>query len=397
MSQEKLTKAIPENSYKTLTQCPYCGGRLVKRGIRKKKYEQVQIYYCKKCDKRITSLITKHKTYPLKVIIDSLTSYNRLNPIGSIPGIIEEKYGIRITPRTVSDWLREYRQYTPFLRMREFASKKYGKKELIEEFRLIHQQIYDFQYHRAKLDMILGEEYRHYRFKPLQEFLELAGAECPHQLFQNPTKRASEFKNIFNLDQVKIVPKDNTAIKIANFVTQAVSNNKLRHQALQDFMLSNDTVTVATEVPVLLNSDDIRHYRHELNFDVPITLGDDEYITGHIDLIQVRNGSIYVMDFKPSASKEKPIGQLTLYALALSRLTGIRLYHLRCAWFDYQDYYEFFPLHVVYKLSKKRKRIDRNQKKLPVPDLEEKDDGNTKINIVYERTEADALMAISNR
>ncbi len=364
-NQEKLTKeTTPENSYKTLTNCPYCQGKIVKRGARKKKYEKVQIYYCKNCDKRFTSLITKHKTYPLRIIIDSLTLYNHLEPLDKITDTIKGRYGIKISPRIISNWLKEYKQYTPFLRMREFASKKYKQKELIEESTLIHQQIYHFKYHRAKTDMILNEEFRHYRFKPLQEFLELVTAECPHQLFKEPTKRMSDYKNIFNIDEVKITQKNNTAVKIANFVTQAVSNNKLRHQVLQDFMLSNDTVTVAVEVPVIMNSDDIRHYKHELNFNVPVTLKDNEYITGHIDLIQVRNGLVYIMDFKPSAQKEKPIDQLTLYAIALSRLTGIRLYHFRCAWFDDKNYYEFFPLHVVYKLRKKRKIIDKEQKKL---------------------------------
>ena len=370
MTQEKLTeknKTMLENekgnNYKTLTQCPYCSGNIVKRGLRKKKFEQIQRYYCKNCNKSFTSAITKHKTYPLKLIIDSLTLYNRLNAIENIPEIIKERYSISITSRTISDWLKQYAKYTPFLRMREFAVKKYNKKEIIEESKLIHQQIYNFKYNRAKLDLIINEEFRHFRFKPLQEFLELAVAECPHQLFKNSTKRASDYKNIFNLNQVKITPKENTAIKIANFIMQAVSNNKLRHETLQNFMLANDTVTVAAEVAVIINSDDIRHYKHELNFDIPITLKDGEYITGHIDLIQVRNGSIYIMDFKPSAAKEKPISQLTLYALALSRLTGIRLYHMRCAWFDDKTYYEFFPLHVVYKINKK-KRVPKEQKRL---------------------------------
>ena len=64
------------------------------------------------------------------------------------------------------------------------------------------------------------------------------------------------------------------------------------------------------------------------------------------------------------SGRKKPISQLTCYALALSRLTGIRIYHFKCAWFDDKDYYEFFPLHVVYKLNKKRKRLPRDQKRL---------------------------------
>ncbi len=373
MSQEKLigenkeetnqTEESNSENYKVLAKCPYCSGNIVKRGTRKKKYEEIQIYYCKNCDKKFTPAITKHKTYPLKLIMDALTLYNRLNPTEKIPEMIREKYGIQITSRIISDWLKEYEQYIPFLRMREFAAKKYEKKELIEESKLFHQQIYNFKYHRAKLDLILNEEFRHYRFKPLQEFLELITAECPNQIFQNSTKRASEFKNIFSLDQVKITPKNNAAVKTANFVTQAISNNKMRHQVLQDFMLSNDSVTVATEIPLLMNSDDLRHYKHELNYNVPIELNDNEYITGHADIIQVRNGSIHLMDYKPSADKENPISQLTIYALALSRLTGIRLYHMKCAWFDENNYYEFFPLHVVYKL-KKKKWNDKKQKRL---------------------------------
>ena len=99
---------------------------------------------------------------------------------------------------------------------------------------------------------------------------------------------------------------------------QAVANNKLRHEILQEFMLVNDSVTVATEVPVLLDKEDLLHYQQELTFNVPLSLEEEEVITGHIDLIQVRNGMIHIMDYKPSARKVKPIDQLTLYALALS-------------------------------------------------------------------------------
>ncbi|MFH1152111.1 MAG: PD-(D/E)XK nuclease family protein [Nanoarchaeota archaeon] len=358
INPELKFESPPENleNYRLLTHCPYCNGKITKRGLRKKKFEDVQRYYCEKCDKSFISAITKNKTYPLRVIMDSLTLHNQLVSLDAVSSIMKERYGISITSKIISHWLKEYENYTPFLRMRDFVSKNYNRKEILEETKLFHKQIYNFKYHRAKLDLILNEEFRHYRFKPLQEFLELAIAECPHQIFQNSTKRASDYKNIFNLEGVKIIKKENTAVKFANFVTQAVSNNKLRHEMLQDFMIANDTVTVAAETAVLLNSDDIRHLRHELNFEVPISLEDGEYITGHIDLIQIRNGSIYLMDYKPSASKEKPIEQLTLYALALSRLTGIRLYHMKCAWFDEKVYYEFFPLHVVYKLKKRARR-----------------------------------------
>lgn len=363
-----------ENNYKQLTHCPFCEAELIKKGRRKKKYEIIQIYYCKNCNKKITPVITKNKTYPLRVIIDCLSLYNKLYSFDEIIKNIEERYSIKITRQIISRWLKEYEDYLPFLRMREFAIKKFSgplRKEFIEESKLFHQQIYNFKFHRAKLDFILNEEFKHFKFRPLLEFLELVIAECPHQIFQD-SKRSSEFKDIngktlFNLNEVKIIEKYNQACKTAGFVMQAVSNNKLRHEKLQEFMLYNDSCTVAVEVPVLINDEDIKHYKHELNFEIPIdlNLNDGEYITGHIDMIQLRNGLVHIMDFKPSANKEKPISQLVLYALALSRLTGLRIYHFKCAWFDDKNYYEFFPLHVVYKLKKgKKNRIDKEQKRL---------------------------------
>ena len=234
---------------------------------------------------------------------------------------------------------------------------------LIEESKLFHQQIYNFKYNRAKLNLILEEDFKHSKFQPLKEFLELATAECPNHIFQSSESRASDLKGKFNLDEVRIIPKDNFIVKTTNFITQAISNNKMRHETIQDFLIANDTVTIASELPILLDSQDIRHYKHELNFDIPINLKDGEHITGHIDLIQIRNGSIYILDYKPSAKKQKPIEQLTIYALALARLTGLRLYHFKCAWFDSENYYEFFPLHIVYKI-KKGKRLPKEQMRL---------------------------------
>lgn len=360
-----------EDNYKRLINCPYCEARVVKRGIRKKKYEEVQIYYCKNCDKRFTSVLTKNKTYPLRIIIDCLSLYNQLYSYDKIIKKLEGRYGMRITRQIISRWLKEYENYIPFLRMRESVNSKYSenKKEFIEESKLFHKQIYNFKYHRAKLDFIFNEEFWARKFMPLKELLELVIAECPHQIFED-SKRSSEFKDrknmVFNMNEVKIISKNNMASKLAGFVMQAVSNNKLRHEKLQEFMLYNDSCTIAVELPVLIDCQDLRHYKHELGFEIPldINLEEGEYITGHIDIMQLRNGLIHIIDFKPSASKEKPIAQLVLYALALSRLTGLRLYNFKCAWFDDKNYYEFFPLHVVYKLRKKRKRIDREQKRL---------------------------------
>jgi len=124
-----MNKEQQADNYKSLDKCPYCQGKIVKRGLRKNKYEQVQRYYCKHCNKSFTSAITKNKTYPLKIILESLTLYNKLNPIEAIPGIIEEKYGIVIKPRIISDWLKEYKSYIPFIECGNLHLKITTKKE----------------------------------------------------------------------------------------------------------------------------------------------------------------------------------------------------------------------------------------------------------------------------
>lgn len=136
---------------------------------------------------------------------------------------------------------------------------------------------------------------------------------------------------------------------MAAFVIPTVSRATKRHETIQDFMLTNDTATIAVEVPVYLTDRDLDHYRETLGFSVPFRLGPGETLTGHIDLLQFRNGKVYILDYKPDAKHDKPIEQLMVYALALARRTGLRLLDLMCAWFDDEHYYEFAPLPVVHK------------------------------------------------
>lgn len=363
-SAKKFKKNLPLAKIKRMDKCPYCQSTdIVKAGFRTRKHEKIQLYYCNRCQRKFTSLISKGKSYPLKVILESLVLKNRLNPSVLIAEKMRKKYGFKISPDTISNWDKEYRQYTPFFRMRDYLAVKLNKKvispkEVVVEYRLFHGpgQIYNFGFHRGKAELLIEETYRNYKLRAIKDFLELVIAECPHQVFKESKRRASNFKNIFNLDQVRITRKENLASEMARFVTQAVANKKNRHEEIERFMLFCDSTTLAVEIPVLLDKEDIIHFRDRLDFDVPLEVKEDEVITGHIDIIQLRNGVVHIMDFKPGAKKEKPIEQLTIYALALSRLTGLRLYNFKCAWFDEDDYFEFFPLHVVYKKKKRGRK-----------------------------------------
>lgn len=218
--------------------CPYCKGtKVIKKGIRAKKYEKVKLYYCQHCDKKFTPLVSKGKTYPLKVILDAITFYNRFYSMEDAAKKVSEKYGVSVSFQNIGNWLKDFSEYLTFLRMREFVAnrlkapnpKGWGIDEAIVESKMFHGQIYDFKYHRAKTDLILEEDFKHYKFRPLQEFLELVVAECPHSIFKETERRASEYQGIFNLDKVKITPRDNLAVKNTRLILQTVANNKLRH------------------------------------------------------------------------------------------------------------------------------------------------------------------------
>lgn len=347
----EMTAAVPDK-------CPYCQSlKVVKSGVRKNKYAEAQLYQCSDCRRRFTPLLTKHRSFPLHVILTALTFYNEFYSFEEAAQKAGGEFGISVSAQNVRNWLEDFKSYLPFLRMREFAQGKFSPREMIERVHMFHGQVYDYQYHRAKLQLILEEDFKNHQFTPLQEFLDLVSAECPHQIFKESRLRASDIKDVFNMDQTRITPKPgNAACRAAGFVLQAVNNNVKRHEVLQRFMLANDSVTVAVEVPVLLDASDARHFRDRLGFDVPLKIMDEEIVTGHIDILQVRNGCVHILDYKPSAQKAKPVEQLTLYALALSRLTSLRLFCIKCAWFDEEDYFEFYPLHVVYKKTGKRRR-----------------------------------------
>jgi hypothetical protein len=125
-------------------------------------------------------------------------------------------------------------------------------------------------------------------------------------------------------------------------IVPALGSNYERHPKLQRFMIANDSTTVAVDVPVWLTLDDI--VALETKHGIPPLSGNQAAaITGHIDFIQVRNGVVHILDYKPDTRANKPIAQLTLHALALARLTGISLFDIKCAWFNENEYCEFFP------------------------------------------------------
>ncbi|MDP2908636.1 MAG: PD-(D/E)XK nuclease family protein [Nanoarchaeota archaeon] len=347
---------MPKNRAALL--CPYCHSELItKYGKRKIKRTIVQVYKCQTCSKYFSDKKLKYKSYAIKTILNALSCYNLGYTLEQAKKQLAKRLHQTVPCSTLCSWVTQYKDTCTYHRLREQAKQLYSPDFIIFSKKFYHEQVYNFQVHKAKLGLLFEdtEFSKHKKFLPVKEYLEKVPTEnFPHHIFgpkescpedQKTENRASQLK-ICLLPAIKL-SKNNLANKLAELALQLAKNNKERHEKVQRFMLVNDSTTVAVEVPVYLTHDDIGYFK-ERNF----ALNFENYrtpLTGHIDILQIRNNSIHILDYKPEAEKEKKaVKQLTVYALALASRTKLPLSCFKCAWFDEKNYYEFFPLHCVY-------------------------------------------------
>jgi hypothetical protein len=322
--------------------CPKChSAYVVKKGKRRNRLQFLQLYRCGECLYRFTGDPSRNKTYPLKHILGTLSAYNLGHSLAETRRLLRRQAHLDLPDGTVRSWLSAYRPLATYARLRASGREMFTPATIIRSFELNHRQIYRFQVHQAKLRLLL-ESPAHWHLGGLQTYLGSIDRHFPHSLFLTAAQRSSTFPAALH---PPIVRKENHATRLAALVLPTSPSNKERHETLQRFMLVNDSVSVAVEVPVYLTPEDLRYYRERgFTFDF-----DDTVITGHIDFVQVRNGYVHILDYKPEARKEKHAHvQLTVYALALSRRASLPLKDFKCAWFDERDYFEFFPLQGVW-------------------------------------------------
>ena len=119
-------RAAISNSRKTkpaivgarLERCIFCQGtRIVRKGLRHKKLETVQLWRCNDCYRVFTPQRAKGKTYPLKLILESLILYYRGEPRVRVVKRIKERFGVVVPVGTLSSWIAEYRDLTTYSRL----------------------------------------------------------------------------------------------------------------------------------------------------------------------------------------------------------------------------------------------------------------------------------------
>jgi transposase-like protein len=343
--------------------CPFCDGRrIVKRGLRRNSYRQLQIYFCRECSRKFTPLAGLNGVkYPPRVIVRALCLYNLGHSQYETAARLASEHRITVPRRTITDWIASYRPITRFHQLRAQAVLRF-RKAMVRERTLEHQQVYQYKVHLAKLDLAAASVPANAAGR-LRDYLLSVFHEFPDHLFQDeglcdpdretesdsPAPEAQialrSSKSSFATLPLAPTSRQNLANDLAALGLLLARRTRDRHSAVQEFMLANDLSTVACEVPVYLTGEEIAYFKGAGFFvDLPVLA---KPITGHIDLVQLRNGLIHLLDYKPRARTINPVNQLLVYALALASRTRLPLRAFKCAWFDDMDYFEFFPLEAV--------------------------------------------------
>jgi len=193
---------------------------------------------------------------------------------------------------------------------------------MIKHVSFKHGWFYHYRINLRKIDALCNTE-----FSNLKGYLTGLMNDCPEEPFLKGL-RCSHIK-----DPLQTQLNEICGHEISSFAERAHSTQdfKSAHSRVQLELLQNDDSTLAVEVPV---------WTDETEKD----LFSSETLSGHIDVLRIEDGLIWVWDYKPNAHLEKFADTQTfLYSLLLSKRANIPLNKFRCGYFDEKRAYVFKP------------------------------------------------------
>ncbi|MFW6120072.1 MAG: PD-(D/E)XK nuclease family protein [Petrotogales bacterium] len=290
---------------------------VIKAGLRETGKGTIQRFYCKNCQAYFSNTTQPYTQYPLHVILYTIEQYNKGYPIKEAKRKTGRKYSYSPPVQTIYSWIKRYQDILTMLKLR----KKYDihPEEVLTTHRFQHQQIYPFTYHNLKLNL-------HSKKLPqLRRYINWIDRSLPTKMFlSGPRASSTEFEH-----NIKPKQKDSIIPELTRLALTTSQKSKSAHETIEQFLLINDSNTICTELPVFLNPDEI----DTINLDTPLT--------GHIDLVQIRYGKLYILDYKPNLRHPEQFGsQLLLYQKAVQKRTSIPEKNIIPAVFNEHSYYE---------------------------------------------------------
>ena len=282
-------------------QCPSCSSSKVRRaGQRDTRKGPVQKYSCASCGKGFSNDPSPRTQYPLKIILMGVELYNRGYPASMVKKELGRRCHVSPPTRTVYSWIERYREVLPFLKLRKLYD--IDPNDIIFTKPFDHQQVFPFRYHALKLNISAK------RFPGLKRYLTWVERSLPDRIFLDGP-RASRTKLECHLVPERVFDRSTEMCRMALLRS---SNPGSAHDSVEHFFLANDDRTVCTELPVFLNLWEAPY----LNIRAPLT--------GHIDIVQMRQDGIWLLDYKPNLNHpEDHRSQMFLYREALHWRTSI--------------------------------------------------------------------------
>ena len=112
--------------------CPNCSSKQTKKhGIKKKKLQTLQRYFCNNCRKTFTLQPDKNKTYPLNVILNALSYYNLGHSQQEAANMLSKRFKIKPSQKTISNWVSEFKGVCTFSNLRSKAIKLHIPNDII--------------------------------------------------------------------------------------------------------------------------------------------------------------------------------------------------------------------------------------------------------------------------
>lgn len=189
--------------------------------------------------------------------------------------------------------------------------------------------LYVYRLNKDKIDELCSD-----KFASLKEYLDFMIKNCPNHYF-NGGPRGSCLKFKLVDDVLEVAGHEVSSLAMYGL---EVNNGRFNdaHSKVQTFMLEHDKTTIAMEIPIWLMPDELAGYKQLFK--------STDVLTGHIDLIRIEDGHVFIWDYKPNARREKYAStQIFFYAYMLSKRTGIPLDKFRCGYFDKNFTFVFKP------------------------------------------------------
>jgi len=214
---------------------------------------------------------------------------------------------------------------------------------MIKRRDFFHQRIkYSFNWNQKHFKEKLGLNHENEELKRMEEFFKMVyQGTIPNKLFNSrEIQRISKFKirglkaaflNSFSKKLIRSgkIKKYDSNSKLPNYARKVFENfqknqlNKIPgHDPILKNILIRDQDSIAIEVPIW----------NKIN---------NEYITGHIDLVQINENVIKIVDYKPEGNFLYSLPQVATYGFLFKKILNVN--DLKCLTFNKKEVWEYDP------------------------------------------------------